>query len=187
MRKLEPESSRISWTGTYLDCSGPNGALIITYQRSIEDHLGLHMRERELRDRLRSSLKKLGRVTRPPSEYYVILIHSVESMSGFSAFMEALEARIDMIARRPFTSRNVEEILSISARERLRWTKDGRLLPSGSETFRRGQKVTTTNYAVKTISHLAENPHIIDDWREQDGHNGKQAGTSMSFRPVADG
>jgi hypothetical protein len=55
--------------------------------------------------------------------------------------------RLDNIAKRPMTSHEVQEVLGISARERIRWTKDNRLRTSGTFTARRQQIVTLNTYA----------------------------------------
>ncbi len=71
-------------------------------------------------------------------------------------------------ASRPLTPRLVLSALPISAQERLRWTKDGRLLQAGAVTIRRAHSISVATYAVETISELAEDPSIIALWREQD-------------------
>ena len=65
--------------------------------------------------------------------------------------------------------RMVEEALNITARERLRWTKDRRLPQSGSGAFGRGrQSVSFTMYAFDDIARLRDDLSIIHAWRDAD-------------------
>lgn len=63
----------------------------------------------------------------------------------------------------------MEEILAITGRERIRWTKDGRLQGSGTGDFNRGaQRIQVAFYAFEQIKALASNPALIAEWRDRD-------------------
>ena len=63
----------------------------------------------------------------------------------------------------------VDEILAITAAERRRRTKDGRLRTSGHALFGQGKKqVGLFVYAPDTIRQLAVCPDQIADWRRRD-------------------
>jgi hypothetical protein len=66
------------------------------------------------------------------------------------------------------TSHEVQDALNITARERIRWTKDGRLRTSGTFTARRQQVVTFSTYAVAYIEALSLRTETIEAWREAD-------------------
>jgi hypothetical protein len=52
--------------------------------------------------------------------------------AALHAALNNIRRRLDAIAKRPMTSHEVQEALGISARERIRWTKDNRLRTSGT-------------------------------------------------------
>jgi hypothetical protein len=63
----------------------------------------------------------------------------------------------------------VEEILGITASERRRWTKDGRLPQSGMGSFGRGrQSIYFALHPATKIAALARQPATIDAWRRED-------------------
>jgi hypothetical protein len=63
----------------------------------------------------------------------------------------------------------VEDVLGISAKERRRWTKDGRLPKSGTGQFKKGRQVFQFYlHPAEEIAKLAANPKIIADWRKAD-------------------
>lgn len=61
----------------------------------------------------------------------------------------------------------VEEVLGITARERLKWLKDGRLATVGTESFKKnGITITYHVHALETIKAIT--PKMIIKWREDD-------------------
>lgn len=73
--------------------------------------------------------------------------------------------KIEKIALRPYTAKEVRERLFITNKERLRWTKDGRLPPAQYNIIRRGQKISVPTYSVTGIDELARVPAVIEGWR----------------------
>jgi len=82
--------------------------------------------------------------------------------------LDSLAEALTRIAWRPLTPRFVAAALGISAQERVRWTKDGRLPPSGQAFARRGALLSVPTYAVTLIEELAAHPETVAAWREQD-------------------
>jgi hypothetical protein len=79
------------------------------------------------------------------------------------------EQRLARLQQEPLTARMVEEILSITATELRRWSKDGRLPTAGRAFFGNGRKqVGLFMYAPDTIRALAGRPEQIADWRRRD-------------------
>jgi hypothetical protein len=79
------------------------------------------------------------------------------------------ERRLARLQQEPLTAKMVEEILSITAVERRRWSKDGRMPTSGRAFFSQGKKqVGLFVYSPETIRKLATRPDVIADWRRQD-------------------
>jgi hypothetical protein len=64
------------------------------------------------------------------------------------------------------TAHLVEQALDITARERLRWTKGGRLRTAGTSKIRRGQQIVLNLYPIDSIEQLIREPQRIQSWRE---------------------
>ena len=63
----------------------------------------------------------------------------------------------------------VEEVLGLSARERRRWIKDGRLATSGTGQFKKGKTIFQFYlHRVDDIARLVAHPEIIAEWRAAD-------------------
>lgn len=82
--------------------------------------------------------------------------------------LRKLDRRLGIIAARPLTPRLVQLALGISGKERVRWTKDGRLKSLGSSYLRGTHLVRFDTYASQYIARLARNPGIIAGWRIDD-------------------
>ena len=82
---------------------------------------------------------------------------------------------LKVIAKRPYSAKEVCMILGITNRERLRWTKDGRLKRGGNEIIKRGQKIAVITYNTNTVEALAKDQKLIEKWRINDksGHKSK--------------
>lgn len=157
------------WTSRFLDIRPCGRTVAVSHKRCLEECFGLRTRERELRRRIRSVLKRLGPLEGPAQAHSLTLAPKPEAVAIAQAALDDLDGAIERIATRPFSCRQIEEMLGITARERLRWTKDGRLPRSGSATITRGQSITLSTYAVDTVARLAGDASIIDDWRRTDG------------------
>lgn len=100
-------------------------------------------------------------------------VHAVLRLSGEKDRLSGLSAAVDRalaaFQRERLHPRVVEEILHITAQERLRWTKRGRLRQSGSGYFRNGRKlVHFALYGVEQIEKLSKSPETITAWRAED-------------------
>jgi hypothetical protein len=82
--------------------------------------------------------------------------------------LDDLAEALTRIAWRPLTPRLVVMALGISGRERARWTKDGRLPPSGQVFAHRGHLLSVPTYSVGLVEELLAHPEILTVWREQD-------------------
>ncbi len=80
-----------------------------------------------------------------------------------------LEATLTAMKTDRLHPRIVEESLGITGRERIRWTKDGRLQQSGTGAFGVGRRsVHFALYAFSPIAALTRTPQVIEDWRRAD-------------------
>jgi hypothetical protein len=83
--------------------------------------------------------------------------------------LSEIDTALDAFRRQRLHPRVVEEILGITANERRRWTKDGRLPQSGSGSFRRGkQSIYFAFHPAAKIEALAREPEKIESWRNED-------------------
>ena len=84
------------------------------------------------------------------------------------SLLSEIDAALDAFRKQQLHPRVVEEILGITASERRRWTKDGRLPQSGSGSFRRGQSIHFALHPAAKIAALARQPATIEAWRIED-------------------
>ncbi|WP_328274536.1 hypothetical protein [Sphingobium sp.] len=96
------------------------------------------------------------------------------------ALADDIRERLFRIAHKPISQRQVENILGITSRERIRWAKDGRLPRSGVSRIRKGTtEISLWTYPCDAIEHLAAHPAEIRRWREED-----TAKTSIGLAPI---
>lgn len=86
-----------------------------------------------------------------------------------SIIFDTLIENLCAIADRPLTPRELLAALPITNKERVRWTKDGRLPRSGSVTIRRGHLISVPTYSVSNVERIKSDPGILDAWRDLDG------------------
>ncbi len=80
-----------------------------------------------------------------------------------------LKARLSALYDAPISPRTIEKVLNISADERRRWTKDGRLPSADRQTIDRGgYPFSISTYPPQLVAELEANPHIIAEWRQRD-------------------
>jgi len=80
-----------------------------------------------------------------------------------------LRERLFRIACKPISQGQVEQILGITSRERIRWGKDGRLALSGISRIKKGTtEISLWTYPCLAIEQLAADPAVIRRWREED-------------------
>lgn len=122
--------------------------------------------EREVRTRLSLAARKSLTI-----EAGAILLQMDESERER---FEAASAKINQVLERmealPVLPREAEDILSISARERQRWLKDGRLKSIGTRTVKmrgRSRKVTFHIFDPQEIEDVLDRD-MPSLWREQD-------------------
>lgn len=131
--------------------------------------LGLVSRNRELRRKLKAKLTRwhASAQTDEGEEITALLVN--QDVETVISAIDDIDRMLDDFAKQRLTPRMVEDALSITSGERIRWTKDGRLPKSGTGTFRKGRQVFQFYlHPVKAIANLAANPGIIEGWRQVD-------------------
>lgn len=77
---------------------------------------------------------------------------------------------LDGIENLPVIPREIQDILAISATERHRWLKDGRLQSAGTRTVKlhgRARKITFHVFDPRHVEDLLDRD-VVDQWREDD-------------------
>jgi hypothetical protein len=106
----------------------------------------------------------------------------------FSAASATISTALKNVESLPVLPREAEDILGISATERHRWLKDGRLPSAGTRTVSlrgRARKITFHVFDPRMVQELLERD-VIDAWRELDAEraaeNRRQAAWTAKLR-----
>ena len=85
------------------------------------------------------------------------------------SLLSSIDNSLEALKTEPLYPRIVEEILRISAGERIRWAEDGRLPSAGSGSFSIGrQPIHFSLHAPQAIAALVDHPETIARWRRLD-------------------
>jgi hypothetical protein len=89
--------------------------------------------------------------------------------------LRKLDARLLSHLEAPLSPREVETHLDISGRERIAWTKDGRL-PSCQRrsSSRSSDRFLIPFFSAELVHHLRQSPDIIEEWRAMDRQLGNR-------------
>lgn len=120
----------------------------------------------EVRAHLPSETKKLLHV-----ETGMLTLRLLEgSEDDFQSACAILSKTLERIEDLPVIPREVEDILSITATERHRWLKDGRLQSAGTRTVKlrgRARKITFHVFNPRHIEDVLDRD-LVTVWREED-------------------
>jgi len=152
----------------HLDVELSDGDVIISYERCVAADRVLQLRESELRGLVRKGARRLGQLAIDDIGPRAFRVLQAAQDAKLMDRLSRLDGHIQRLATGPFTPRMVSSLLDITSRERLRWSKDGRLKISGALTFHPGHTVTIPSYDADEIVALATNPAVIAQWRLQD-------------------
>jgi hypothetical protein len=141
----------------------------VTFEPSPDLTLGSVRREKEARRRVARLLRRARPLQLLDGKTKTCAILASESTEALSKLLSDIDRALDAFRQESLHPREVEEILVITSRERVRWTKDGRLPRAGSGSFGRGrQTVQFALYPPKRIAALSREPQTIRAWREAD-------------------
>lgn len=143
-----------------ISVSREKGCLIFDFHTCFANEIGLSVRRRTSIRAVTTILKRAGKVRWAP-ELDQLILHLIPTADDLEALFEGVTELLASIASSPLTPRVLLTILPITNRERVRWTKDGRLRQSGSALIKRGQLVAVPTYAVKDVERLLARPSII--------------------------
>ncbi len=153
---------------SFLDLAREGDQIVFSLKRCFAEHFGLGLRRAETLRCVKKCLHQLGPFTRSESGSELSVPYDATRIGALAEALEQVERDLKIIAERPLTSRLVQEALGITGRERMRWTKDGRLSSSGTYTILRQQVITLSAYSVDYIRDLAAQPSLVDEWRAAD-------------------
>lgn len=137
-------------------------------------HLGLALRWDEARRQITAALRGVVKREWIDGADHLLVETTQPHLSLRSIILRCADALVGP-ARRPLTPRLLMAALPITNKERLRWTKDGRLPRSGSVTIRAAHPVSVGTYGVDTVAKLVADPSIIEAWRRADASAERQA------------
>ena len=143
----------------------PHGSVEVTVAIEGDAPLGLHAhageRDAALQRLMRRTTGKIARRSR------AVLFPEGDEESA-KQLVRSVNEVLTKIAHKPISQRRVESLLDITSAERRRWSKDGRLKPSGSARIRRGSLISLPTYSPVMIEQLLKSPAILADWRAFD-------------------
>ncbi len=83
--------------------------------------------------------------------------------------LRKLDARLLSHLEAPLSPREVETCLDISGRERIAWTKDGRLSScQRRSSSRSSDRFLIPFFSAELVHQLRQSPDIIEEWRRMD-------------------
>ena len=138
----------------------------ISFERCIESNLGLNVRRRQARRCISSTLRPYAKMQWETESDAVIALTFADPRIW--TLLDNLTERLAALADRPLTPRELLIALPITNKERLRWTKDGRLARSGAVTIKRGHLISVPTYSVAVVERIRADLAVIEAWREID-------------------
>jgi hypothetical protein len=162
-----PSRRQANWRCRHLEFERNSAGMVISFDRCVAENAVLRFREREVRRAVRAVAKRFGEVSQGLYERRIYVFGAIDDHAA-SDLLRKLDTKLVSIASRPFPPKIVERVLGISTRERLRWSKDGRLPRSGSATFSKGGLITVATHPADKTLELAASPGIIMAWRRAD-------------------
>jgi hypothetical protein len=134
--------------------------------------LGSKTRTKDLRARLRIRFRLWDPAARFNDGRTYQARFSLTEIERARSAIRDIDHVLDAFSTERLTPKIVEEILGITAGERIRWNKEGRLPRSGTGTFKKGRQVFQFSlHPVNEIAKLAADPSIIENWRGADKRN----------------
>lgn len=128
-------------------------------------------RFKEIFQVMATSLRHIGVVERTINHSMRVAVSQEASATKVNETLTIMLRKIASIVHRPCTPRMVVKLLGIQSRERIRWTKDGRLKTVGKIGARHGNGFACPTYAADDIANLAAHPEIIAQWRHTDAND----------------
>jgi len=174
-RSLPHRSPIYTRYGTVIESAS---RLTVTFEFSEELTLGLAHRTREARRRVLKWLRRIDPLTIEKGDGHLNATFSCDVAGALAGALKAIDRDLQALMGERLHPALVEELLGITGRERIRWTKDGRLSSFGRSSFSRGpHSIGYAFYRPSEIIKLVKSPGVIRQWRAADA-----AGNGRSSR-----
>jgi hypothetical protein len=143
--------------------------ILISYELTWPMTLGSQLREKDLRRRFKARLQRWTPQKIIDVGAIITAYWATVDIERAKAAIIHIDHMLDAFRKERLIPKVVEEVLGISASERRRWVKDGRLPKSGTGQFKKG-KTAFQFYLHRPdeIAKLAANPKTVAEWREAD-------------------
>jgi hypothetical protein len=163
----------MSRASSILEISVAGNELLVSCQREHDQNPIARFRWREIMRAMTITLRRLGPVVDQPERCAVrVTVSPYAAARRVNDILTSLLSQITRILQQPCTPKMVNELLRIQTKERLRWTRDGRLKHFGRLGARNGNGGACRTYAADDIVELIKRPEIIEQWRRFDSEQG---------------
>jgi hypothetical protein len=143
--------------------------LVLTLELTHDLTLGSPRRERKALGMLKRLLRKASTASLLCSGRTITASLHGGSGKDLRDLLLRIDAAIDSFRAEKLHPKEVEEVLGITALERIRWTKDGRIPQSGTGSFGVGQRsIRFPLHPGDGIAALAGRAGIVEEWRAID-------------------
>jgi hypothetical protein len=145
-------------------------ALVETWTLSPAATFGSSVRAKGILLEVRARLPVAVRKSLDVNGMALVLGMAEDSEHEFASASAAVTQALKGIENLPIIPREIQDILGISAGERHRWLKDGRLPSAGTRTVRlsgRARKITFHVFDPRLVEDLLDRA-VVDEWREED-------------------
>jgi hypothetical protein len=164
---LEPEVETLS--SRHLWIERDTKTILISYKLSQAMTFGSKIREKDLRRRIKARLERWSPQKIMDAGEVVSAYWQTADIERVKSAISHVDQMLDAFRKERVIPKIVEEVLGISARERRRWIKDGRLATSGTGQFKKGKTVFQFYlHRADDIARLVAHPEIIAEWRATD-------------------
>ncbi len=86
-------------------------------------------------------------------------------MTGMARDVEHLITAMEDICTRPLTPAKLQNALRISSRERIQWTREGKLRPIATRVIKDLGHFSLALYSADDVARLLMSPEILASWR----------------------
>lgn len=140
--------------------------LTLTFRLTPSLTVGSERRANEITSQAVAMFKR-GRPSIVLADAHCVIGHfTPDKIDAVRKIIGRLRAYAKAVCAAPLHPKIVEEALGITAPERSRWTKDGRLPRAGAGSFGLGKRaIFFPLYPIEIVRQLVEQPDIIEAWR----------------------
>ncbi|MFJ6327835.1 MULTISPECIES: hypothetical protein [unclassified Rhizobium] len=145
-------------------------ALVETWTLSPAATFGSSVRAKGILLEVRARLPVAVRKSLDVNGMALVLGMAEDSEREFASASAAVTQALEGIENLPVIPREIQDILGISAGERHRWLKDGRLPSAGTRTVRlsgRARQITFHVFDPRVVEDLLDRA-VVDEWRVED-------------------